>query len=131
MEDLTIGIILAIKQGYNGEELAKERVKRFLSDYTLTPYEYYDDKSLEHILRICFADYVGHAKSPRWVVSEYFRYRYEGIGGEIPDIDAILITFGLAQVRTNLDGVWMYVNGFHDFEFKDLKLTVSGRGEWK
>ena len=131
MEDLTIGVILAIKQGYKGEESEKERVKRFLSDYTLTPYEYYDDRGLERLLRVCFADYVDHAKSPRWVVREYFKHRYEGVNGEISDIAAILITLGLVQVRTNLDGIWMYVNGFHDFEFKELKLTVSGEGEWK
>lgn len=127
MEDLTIGVILAIKQEYGGETSAKERVKHFLSDYTLTPYEYYDDTSLVRILRICFADYVDHAKSPRWAVIQYFKHRYEGVNG---DIAAILTVLGLSQVRENLDGIWMYVNGFHDFEFKDLKLTVTGKGEW-
>lgn len=131
MEQLTIGVILAIKQEYCGETSAKERVKRFLSDYTLTPYEYYDDRGLERILRICFADYVGHAKSPRWAVTQYFKHRYEGVNGDIGDIAAILTVLGLSQVRENLDGVWMYVNGFHDFKFKDLKLTVTGKGEWK
>ena len=128
MDELTIGVILAIKQGYGGETSAKERIKRFLSDYTLTPYKYYDDTSLVRILRICFADYVDHAKSPRWVVTQYFKHRYEGVDG---DIAAILTVLGLSQVRQNLDGVWMYVNGFHDFEFKDLKFTVTGKGEWK
>ena len=120
LEDLTIGVILAVKHGYKNE-FNKEAIKKFLSDYTLTPIQYYLDKDITRIVITCFKDYIGNHKSPRWVMEEFFM-------NNMDDTDSIISCFKTAQVRDCYDILnknYEYVNGFHDFEFNELKLTID------
>ena len=124
LDDLTIGIILTCKHGYKNNEY-KDAIKEFLSDYTLTPIKYYTESALRFILIHCFEDYIENVKSPRWIINEFFGFKY-GID-PMDDTDAIIGCFRGAQVREYSDPVLKkltYVNGFHDFEFKELKLTL-------
>jgi len=125
LEDLTIGVILAVKHGYKNE-FNKEAIKKFLSDYTLTPIQYYLDKDITRIVITCFKDYIGNHKAPRWVMEEFFMNKY-GIHN-MDDTDSIISCFKTAQVRDCYDTLnknYEYVNGFHDFEFNELKLTIN------
>ena len=125
LEDLTIGVILAVKHGYKNE-FNKEAIKKFLSDYTLTPIQYYLDKDITRIIILCFKDYIKNHRSPRQVIEEFFMNKY-GIYN-MNDTDSIISCFKTAQVRDCYDIItktYGYINGFHDFEFNELKLNVN------
>ena len=68
MDDLTLGIIYAIK--HNGN--SKESIVDFLSEYTGTPKEYYSDGQIKRIMRDRFVDYLKTADDPAYNVWEYF-----------------------------------------------------------
>lgn len=55
MDDLTLGIIDAVKRG---KKSGKESIIDFLSEYTGTPKEHYSDSKLIQIIRNAFIDYL-------------------------------------------------------------------------
>ena len=125
LEDLTIGVILTIKHGYKGEHY-KDALKKFLADWTLTPIEFFLDNDIQRILVTCFEDYIGNHKSPRWVITEFFMNK-NGIRN-MNDMDSIITCFKGAQIRECIDeatDALRYVNGFHDFKFNELNLTIN------
>lgn len=69
MDDLTLGIIDAVKRG---KKSGKESIIDFLSEYTGTPKEYYSDGELIRIIRNAFVDYLKTADNPAFEVWQYF-----------------------------------------------------------
>lgn len=124
MDDLTLGIIDAVKRG---EKSGKESIIDFLSEYTGTPKEYYSDNELIRIIRNAFVDYLKTADNPAFDVWQYFdaKRQKENFKDVFPeqhkkyaerdncmdiDTEAILSAFRLALVQK--DG--KYVNGFRE-----------------
>lgn len=124
MDDLTLGIINAVKRG---EKSAKESIIDFLSKYTGTPKEYYSDGELIRIIRNAFVDYLKTADNPAFEVWQYFdtKRQKENFKDVFPeqhkkyaerdncmdiDTEAILSAFRLTRVQE--DG--KYVNGFRE-----------------
>ena len=124
MNDLTIGIILAVKHGYKNGETPEQDIKNFLSDYTETQIEHYTDSVLLRILISCFPEYIREHKNPSWAVTEFFISKYSHFESQ-DDITAIINCFHMAQVRDrDNEGNYIYVNGFHDFKFNELELKL-------
>lgn len=124
MNDLTIGIILAVKHGYKNGKTVEDDVKNFLSDYTCTKIEHCTDSVLLRILISCFPEYIREHKNPSWAVTEFFINKYGHFEPQ-DDITAIINCFQMAQVRDHDDkGNYFYVNGFHDFKFNELELKL-------
>lgn len=69
MDDLTLGIIDAVKRG---KKSGKESIIDFLSEYTGTPKEHYSDSKLIQIIRNAFIDYLKTADNPAFEVWQYF-----------------------------------------------------------
>ena len=124
MNDLTLGIIHAIKQG---DKSAKESIIDFLSEYTGTPKEYYSTGELVRIIRDSFIDYLKTADNPAFDVWQYFdakrqqenfkdiypeqQRKYAERDGKMDiDTEAIISAFRLSRVQKN----GMYVNGFRE-----------------
>lgn len=124
MDDLTLGIIDAVKRG---KKSGKESIIDFLSEYTGTPKEYYSDGELIRIIRNAFVDYLKTADNPAFDVWQYFdaKRQQENFKDVFPeqhkkyaerdncmdiDTEAILSAFRLACVQK--DG--KYVNGFRE-----------------
>lgn len=126
MDDLTLGIIDAVKRG---KKSGKESIIDFLSEYTGTPKEYYSDGELIRIIRNAFVDYLKTADNPAFEVWKYFdaKRQQENFKDVFPeqhkkyaerdncmdiDTEAILSAFCLACVQK--DG--KYVNGFRNMK---------------
>lgn len=126
MDDLTLGIIDAVKRG---KKSGKESIIDFLSKYTGTPKEYYSDGELIRIIRNAFVDYLKTADNPAFEVWQYFdaKRQKENFKDVFPeqhkkyaerdncmdiDTEAILSAFRLTRVQK--DG--RYVNGFRDWK---------------
>ncbi len=126
MDDLTLGIIDAVKRG---KKSGKESIIDFLSEYTGTPKEHYSDSKLIQIIRNAFIDYLKTADNPAFDVWQYFdaKRQQENFKDVFPaqhkkyverdncmdiDTEAILSAFRLACVQK--DG--KYVNGFRDWK---------------
>lgn len=124
MDDLTLGIIDAVKRG---KKSGKESIIDFLSEYTETPKEYYSDGELIRIIRNAFVDYLKTADNPAFEVWQYFdaKRQKENFKDVFPeqhkkyaerdncmdiDTEAILSAFRLTCVQK--DG--KYVNGFRE-----------------
>lgn len=124
MDDLTLGIIDAVKRG---KKSGKESIIDFLSEYTGTPKEYYSDGELIRIIRNAFVDYLKTADNPAFEVWQYFdaKRQKENFKDVFPeqhkkyaerdncmdvDTEAILSAFRLTCVQK--DG--KYVNGFRE-----------------
>lgn len=126
MDDLTLGIIDAVKRG---KKSGKESIIDFLSEYTGTPKEHYSDGELIRIIRNAFVDYLKTADNPAFEVWQYFdaKRQQENFKDVFPeqhkkyaerdncmdiDTEAILSAFRLACVQK--DG--KFVNGFRDWK---------------
>ena len=124
MDDLTLGIIDAVKRG---KKSGKESIIDFLSEYTGTPKEHYSDSKLIQIIRNAFIDYLKTADNPAFEVWQYFDAKrlQENFEDVFPaqhkkyaerdncmdiDTEAILSAFRLTCVQK--DG--KYVNGFRE-----------------
>ena len=124
MDDLTLGIIDAVKRG---KKSGKESIIDFLSEYTGTPKEHYSDSKLIQIIRNAFIDYLKTADNPAFEVWQYFdaKRQQENFEDVFPeqhkkyaerdncmdiDTEAILSAFRLTCVQK--DG--KYVNGFRE-----------------
>lgn len=124
MDDLTLGIIDAVKRG---KKSGKESIIDFLSEYTGTPKKYYSDSELIRIIRNAFVDYLKTADNPAFEVWQYFdaKRQQENFKDVFPeqhkkyaerdncmdiDTEAILSAFRLTRVQK--DG--KYVNGFRE-----------------
>ena len=124
MDDLTLGIIDAVKRG---KKSGKESIIDFLSEYTGTPKEHYSDSKLIQIIRNAFIDYLKTADNPAFEVWQYFdaKRQQENFKDVFPaqhkkyaerdncmdiDTEAILSAFRLTCVQK--DG--KYVNGFRE-----------------
>ena len=117
MEDFAIGTILAIKGEYADEDTARERVRHFISDWTLTPIGVISEIRVNHWLRKTFAEFIDHVKSPSYIMNEYWHYC-----DHLCLDDAIIETLRMVQVRENHGRE--YVNGFKDFSFGELELAL-------
>ena len=126
MDNLTLGIIYAIKQG---DKSARESIVDFLSEYTGTPKQHYSDGELVRIIRDSFVDYLKTADKPAFDVWQYFdaKRQQENFKDVFPDqhkkyaerdgkmdidTEAIISAFRLSCVQK--DGV--YVNGFREWK---------------
>lgn len=126
MEDLTLGLIYAVKQS---EKSAKESIVDFLPEYTGTPKEYYSDGELVRIIRDAFVDYLKTADKPSFDVWQYFdakrqqenfkdvfpeqQKKYAERDGKMDiDTEAIISALRLSRVQEN----GKYVNGFRNME---------------
>lgn len=124
MDDLTLGIIDAVKRG---KKSGKESIIDFLSEYTGTPKEHYSDGELIRIIRNAFVDYLKTADNPAFEVWQYFdaKRQQENFKDVFPeqhkkyaerdncmdiDTEAIISAFRLTCVQK--DG--KYVNGFRE-----------------
>ena len=124
MDDLTLGIIDAVKRG---KKSGKESIIDFLSEYTGTPKEHYSDSKLIQIIRNAFIDYLKTADNPAFEVWQYFdaKRQQENFKDVFPeqhkkyaerdncmdiDTEAIISAFRLTCVQK--DG--KYVNGFKE-----------------
>lgn len=126
MEDLTLGIIYAVKQS---DKSARESIVDFLSEYTGTPKEYYSDNELIRIIRNAFVDYLKTADNPAFDVWQYFdaKRQKENFKDVFPeqhkkyaerdncmdiDTEAIISALRLSHVQEN----GKYINGFRDWK---------------
>lgn len=126
MDDLTLGIIYAVK---HGNKSGKESIIDFLSEYTATPKQHYSDRELVRIIRDTFVDYLKTADNPAFDVWQYFdaKRQQENFKDVFPeqhkkyaerdncmdiDTEAIISAFRLACVQEN----GKYVNGFKDWK---------------
>lgn len=128
MEDLTLGIIYAVKQS---DKSARESIVDFLSEYTGTPKQYYSNNELVRIIRDSFVDYLKTADKPAFDVWQYFdakrqqenfkdvfpeqQKKYAERDGKMDiDTEAIISALRLSRVQEN----GKYVNGFRNMEEK-------------
>lgn len=126
MNDLTLGIIYAVKQS---DKPTRESIIDFLAEYTGTPKEYYSDNELVQIIRDSFVDYLKTADKPAFDVWQYFdakrqqenfkdvfpdQYKkYAECDGKMDiDTEAIISAFRLSHVQEN----GKYVNGFREWK---------------
>lgn len=105
MNDMTLGLIYAIK--HREDQTMEEAAVDFLSNYTDTPKQQYNQNVLRFVLRVCFSDYIGAADHPSSVMEEFFKYC-----DKYGEIQGILTTLELVKVRDH----GKYVNGFRDLE---------------
>ena len=127
MDDMTLGIIYAIKQPHG--ETVKQSIINFMSECTGTEKKYYSEKTIEQILRNAFIDYLKTADNPAFDVWQYFdtkRQRenfrsvfpekskeYAERNGELDeDTEGIISALRLSKVREN----GQYINGFREME---------------
>lgn len=125
MDDLTLGIIDAVKRG---KKSGKESIIDFLSEYTGTPKEYYSDGELIRIIRNAFVDYLKTADNPAFDVWQYFdakrqqenfkdvfpeqQKKYAERDGKMDiDTEAIVSALRLSHVQEN----GKYINGFREW----------------
>ena len=110
----------------------KEEVLKFLCDYSKTDYDYMsklDDKvkynyTIHHFIQ-AFVDYIGSADDPKTEVSKFLGFKYNA-DQSVDDIEAIIKVFiqSLVIHKSDSNGKVKYVNGFRDFEYKNIKLTL-------
>lgn len=131
MDNLTIGIIYAIKNGMKGP---CENIVSFLSAYTGTPREYYDDVELKKILQQSFIDYLKTADNPSFDVWQFFeakrhRENYREIFPKhakeqeeklhFLDDDSEAIISALRMTAVQKDG--KYINGFYNYKLEGVE----------
>lgn len=129
MDDLTLGVIYAIKAG---GQYPRDNIIDFLSHYTGTPSGYYNNHRLEDILIKCFIDYIKSSDNPSFDLWQYFDSKAKNrMFGEMcpcqrasneqkglyigTDADAITAMFRLTKVRNDK----RYINGFRDWTYDD------------
>ena len=135
MQDKTIGIIMVLKTTYGTMKDYKEEVLKFLCDYSKTDYDYMsklDDKvkynyTIHHFIQ-AFVDYIGSADDPKTEVSKFFGFKYNA-DQSVDDIEAIIKVFiqSLVIHKSDSNDEVEYVNGFRDFKYKDLELSLDTR----
>ncbi len=104
---MTLEWIYALKR--RDENTLTERTIGFLSEYSGTPIDYYDNETVRQFVRSSFIDYLRTADNPAFAVWQYFdcqKYHPD-------DTEALMASLLLAQVRDDSG----YVNGFRDKEY--------------
>lgn len=124
MEDMTLGVIYAIKKG---EKSSKENVIDFMSKWSGADPKHYTDGQVKKILQMTFIDYLKTADNPSFEVWQFFNAKQNiQIYREVcpkqakelaektkaldDDSEAIIVTLRAARVKENEK----YVNGFRD-----------------
>lgn len=122
MEDMTLGVIHAIKTGMKSP---KENVIDFMSKWSSTDPKYYTDNEVKRILQMVFIDYLKTADNPSFDVYQFFEakksmenYRSvypkqakefaEKMSAMDDDSEAIMTALRMSAVMK--DG--KYINGF-------------------
>ena len=132
MTDMTLGIILSIKRGYNSYETAKENIKDFLCKYCGIEPKYYTDGMLTRALRDALCDYINSAGNPKYVLIEFFSFKHDGpYRDQVSETEAIISTLNMQQVRDFKDRKTRqglrFINGFRQWYFdEDINLTLEG-----
>jgi hypothetical protein len=114
MNKSTVGAIYAIKNGEGNSY--KERLAKFMSSYTDTPIEYYNDDNLSSIMSSIFAKLLDHVEYPSTVFIEY--YRWKQYPWNYNDFDAMCAAMSSVQVKrlNKVTNQYEYINGFWDIE---------------
>ena len=135
LQDKTIGIILTLKNSYSNDNDYKEELLKFLCDFTITDYNYIsklDEKIKYNIilenLTKAFANYIGNANDSEYELIKFFSYKYD-TKDTIDDVEAIRRIFVESRVYdfTDLEKGVLFINGFRNFEFKNLKLDLNSK----
>lgn len=131
MDDMTLGIIYAIKQPHG--ETVKQSIINFMSECTGTEKKYYSEKTIEQILRNAFIDYLKTSDNPAFDVLQYFeakrhRENFKDVfaekfkeflecNGEMDDdTEAIITALRQSKVRSETG---KFINGFKKMEEND------------
>ena len=135
MDDMTLGIIYAIKQPHG--ETIKKSIINFMSDCTGTEKKYYSEETIKQILRNAFIDYLKTSDNPAFDVWQYFdakrqRENFKDVfvekfkeflerKGEMDDDTEAIIS---ALRRSKVKGeTGKFINGFRDMEEKNNDKT--------
>ena len=130
MTDLTIGIILSVKSKYRYKEMynLKDSAKLFLVDYLKNrSFQTYTDELMISMLVPAFIEYASENSDPKDILDQYYSYKsYNYYSASIQEeIFCILKTFMSAKIKDRVNGKLVYVNGFHDFSFNELNLSLQ------
>ena len=106
MSDQTLGIIYAIKQ--RGESPLKA-VAEYMSEYSGSPKDEYNEEYLYVILKNAYIDYMSTCDSPSSEVARFLELLEKNYGHSMAF--TLVITMGLTRVK-NTDG--KFVNGFRE-----------------
>lgn len=108
MDDLTLGVIYAVKHRDHGKKTLTEEAAAFLSKYTETPIQYYTTSEMDRIAKMLFIDYLKTARNPAFEVDRLFH----PIGTRnITDAENIFVCLSLTRVKDESG----YINGFREF----------------
>lgn len=137
MTDKTIGIILTLKTTYGTTNDYKKELLKFLCNYSLLDYDLYtielnDDERYSFLINNliqAFTDFIEVADNPRNILDQFFSYKYNSMNNN-NDMDAIISVFLNVQVIAvynpkDIKNGSKYVNGFRDFKYKDLELSLD------
>ena len=111
MEDRTIGIIYALKQGKYSPDM---NICMFMSEWSDTDWNYQGRDSIDDVLRRAVVDYL-ECCGNKYEISRYFYNASLWIRNEY---DRMILFLQHIQVRENEN----YVNGMRDNPYSDFKV---------
>lgn len=115
MDNSTIKTIYALK---NGCKSFDDVVLEYWSEYTGTPIEYYDERTLMRIAQDVFLDYIGTADNPRyevWSLFDNMRFDCRKISKSEESFDKrIRNAIWTTLVFTDVMNDGKFINGFKD-----------------
>lgn len=106
MDNLTLNLIYALKQRRFEKGTLIEEAIAFLSEYTITPPQYYTDSEMERISQMVFVEYLRTARNPAFEVERFFEIQNRHRNTTL----AILECLRNTQVRDEHG----FINGFRE-----------------
>ena len=121
MEDRTVNIILITKR-FGGMENIKHHIAKYMSEECDCPIETYTDSLIYGIIKVAFFDYLRNASHTRAIscIREFIDTRMD------KDVDRMIMALGMVQVAETIDGLYQYIDGWHDTTF----TKMVDNGEW-
>lgn len=123
LSDFDIGVILIIKKHHGNLNKIRDDIAVLGHDFYLLDEDYFDMKVVSDKIITAFIDFVCCSKHVFNNLRLFFRWK----DLDKTDVEACANVLLLCSIRefNAFENRYEYANGFHDFEFEKLDLSLS------